>query len=319
MTKTAAVVVTYNRKEDLIVGLEAIFKQTLLPDRLYIIDNKSTDGTPEHLVASGILTDLPSLHESSNQLHTESKQINEDISIDIHYVRKSVNDGGAGGFYEGMKRAYDGGYDWLWMMDDDGIPHPTQLENLVKHSVKEDFSFVNALLLNKDDHNQLAFGLKGYQTKSDILESEYVKDFINPFNGTLLRRSLIDKIGLIKREMFIWGDEKEYALRARQNDFKRATVLSAIHYHPMIKGRTENALPFGNKFKIIIKPAKMAHFYYRNLGFLENEYASSKVALITRFSYFCYFIRKGKFNELRIFIKAYSEGRRNDFSNAVMK
>jgi len=27
--------------------------------------------------------------------------------------------GGAGGFYEGVKRAYEAGYDWL-LMDDDG-------------------------------------------------------------------------------------------------------------------------------------------------------------------------------------------------------
>ena len=32
-----------------------------------------------------------------------------------------------------------------------------------------------------------------------------------------MKRSVIDKIGMIKKEMFIWGDEKEYMARAVHN------------------------------------------------------------------------------------------------------
>ena len=51
---TCAVVVTYNRKELLIECLESLRSQTRPLNAIYIIDNASTDGTPNLLLAEGI-------------------------------------------------------------------------------------------------------------------------------------------------------------------------------------------------------------------------------------------------------------------------
>jgi len=40
----------------------------------------------------------------------------------------------AGGFHEGVKRAYDEGYDWLWLMDDDVEPVPDALSTMLSYS-----------------------------------------------------------------------------------------------------------------------------------------------------------------------------------------
>ena len=88
--KIAAVVVTYNRKELLKECLDALLAQTHPLDSIILIDNASTDGTPEFLKEKGFL-DNPK----------------------IDYVRLSENSGGAGGFYEGMKRGYEKGFDWV--------------------------------------------------------------------------------------------------------------------------------------------------------------------------------------------------------------
>lgn len=45
-----AVVVTYNRKGLLIECLEALRRQTRPLQAIYLIDNASTDGTPEFLL-----------------------------------------------------------------------------------------------------------------------------------------------------------------------------------------------------------------------------------------------------------------------------
>ena len=47
MKKIAAVVVTYNRKEKLIKNLSCLKNQTRRLDKIYVIDNASTDGTKE--------------------------------------------------------------------------------------------------------------------------------------------------------------------------------------------------------------------------------------------------------------------------------
>ena len=47
--------------------------------------------------------------------------------------RLERNEGGAGGFHEGMRRAHaEGGCDWLWLMDDDTIAAPDALERLLE-------------------------------------------------------------------------------------------------------------------------------------------------------------------------------------------
>ena len=72
------------------------------------------------------------------------------------------------------------------------------------------------------------------------LQKEQFFNDIHPFNGTLVKRSVIEKIGMIKKEMFIWGDEKEYMARAIHNGIGLYTVPAAIHYHPKEKGRKGN-------------------------------------------------------------------------------
>ena len=46
----AAVIVTYNRKELLGINIRMLLKQTLAFDRIFIVDNCSTDGTYDYLV-----------------------------------------------------------------------------------------------------------------------------------------------------------------------------------------------------------------------------------------------------------------------------
>jgi len=89
-----AVAVTYNRKHLLLECLGALRSQIHRPDRIVILDNACTDGTSELLAARGIL-DEP----------------------DIGYTRLQVNDGAAGGFYWGIRYAYDQGADWIWVME----------------------------------------------------------------------------------------------------------------------------------------------------------------------------------------------------------
>ena len=91
-----AVIVTYNRKELLSQNIEMLLKQTMTVDSIIIVDNCSSDGTYEYLKNCGWTTE-PFL-----------------------YLKTETNIGGAGGFYTGVKAAYEAGADWIVLMDDDG-------------------------------------------------------------------------------------------------------------------------------------------------------------------------------------------------------
>jgi rhamnopyranosyl-N-acetylglucosaminyl-diphospho-decaprenol beta-1,3/1,4-galactofuranosyltransferase len=258
--KVCAVVVTYNRKEQLKECLKALLDQTRPLDALLIVDNGSTDNTPELLLEQAYIDHLPKnditapylissiktvRKQVGGHLQDESKQETyRDYDLNVMYVRMHKNTGGAGGFHEGVKMGYELGNDWLWLMDDDGLPDKDALSNLLRNKSKG--NFLNALVLDVEERDKLSFSLFSpknklpIKTKSEAFENSEdgaIQGQANPFNGTLISNTLISKIGLPMKEMFIWGDEAEYQERAMRSGLGVATIISAIHYHP--KARTK--------------------------------------------------------------------------------
>ena len=288
-----AVVVTFNRLDELKVCVAALKSQSYESLNSLVVNNGSTDGNKEWLT------------QQSNVI-----------------VINQENLGGAGGFYTGMKYMYDNGYEWLVMMDDDGIPDKNEIKNLIQSYDKVVSAvgkevILNALVADKDDKDYTAFlWARGSRrtTKITELQKEQFFNDIHPFNGTLVKRSVIEKIGMIKKEMFIWGDEKEYMARAIHNGIGLYTVPASIHYHPKEKGMKGNIIPFISKYQILVKPEKMSHYYYRNEGFVYNTYPEKKKHMIV----FCtaqivYNITHFRFVELAKFIKYFREGMHNKY------
>lgn len=251
--KIAAIVVTYNRLELLKKCIASLQNQTRMPDYLFIIDNASTDGTKEWV----------------EQQCSENKI--------IKYIRLSENSGGAGGFNAGVEAAMSYTPDWLWLMDDDGIPAPDCLEKLIRIC---DMDMVGSLVLDNCDTSKLAFGLsKNIKTTKDAINAAkdgIIHGLINPFNGTLISRCLVEKIGNIKREMFIWGDETEYVFRAVAAGAKVCTLVDALFFHPT--GRTKKIRLFGTKFCIEEPPAGLRRYCrFRNYAYIYKTYKFQKL------------------------------------------
>lgn len=281
--KITAVVVTYNRLNDLKIALEAISKQTVACD-VIIVNNGSTDGTKEYLQTLG---------EKYHVIHQD-------------------NLGGAGGFYTGTKSAFDNGYEWIWMMDDDGLPEQHQLEELLKVAQNKNLHVLNALVVNKDDHSRLAFGRQESLQSIDNTQ-DCISQPLSPFNGTFIHREVMAKVGFIKKEMFIWGDEQEYMARIRKAGFTPMTAIKAIHYHPREKGVKLYALPIINKGQVMEKPSRLSHNFYRNMGYINRNYNGKKLLIKNIIYYTIFFLRRLRFTELFKFYRYYFKGIRNDY------
>jgi len=218
----AAVVVTYNRKEELLKNLWAVLGQTHLVDRYYIIDNHGNDGTEATLRDAGIL-DNPVME----------------------YVYLPENIGGAGGFYTGVKLAYEAGYDYICLMDDDGRPaNEVMMQHLADaaeslHSENPKL-MLNSLVLDLDGE-RMAFGLTGINSKEEACaqaQDGLLYGTINPFNGTLISRELVAEIGFPNPDFFIKGDEEDYQLRAMNAGALVATVTDSVYLHPIAEKKT---------------------------------------------------------------------------------
>jgi len=99
-----AVVVTYNRRTLLQECLAGLAGQSRRPDWILVVDNASTDGT-------GALIRADYAH--------------------VELVTLPTNEGSAGGFHEGMRHAHATGAEWMWLMDDDTVPSPDALAELL--------------------------------------------------------------------------------------------------------------------------------------------------------------------------------------------
>ena len=218
-------VVTYNRKKLLLECIESL-RNTRSLTAIYLIDNASTDGTPQALLKKKYINEAPP--EVINKSWETAKSdivAGLDERLTFHYVRLSKNAGGAGGFHEGVKRAYEKGYDWLWLMDDDTESKHDTLENMLTITKKRNIKAICPLILGENNliqcYHHKRFDFLGRERsvlgKEDVdgLPDKYllIKEHANAFVGLLVHRDVVHRIGFPMKELFIWGDDTEYTLR----------------------------------------------------------------------------------------------------------
>jgi rhamnopyranosyl-N-acetylglucosaminyl-diphospho-decaprenol beta-1,3/1,4-galactofuranosyltransferase len=240
MEKVVAVVVTYNRQQLLSECIAALRLQTRAVDKILVINNGSNDNTEQWL---------------KNQ-------------TDIEFVTQS-NLGSGGGFNRGIKLAYEKNYDWIWLMDDDGLPKEDALENLLE-GADEKLCLRNCAVINKEDKKSFVWKTGSY-SNIDEVEEPIIKNFAHPFNGTLLHKNIIEKVGLPKKELFIWGDETEYYYRIiRKNKIPFYTKSNSIHYHPASAYSYKNDWNYRNNWKM--------YYYVRNrFEILKSKYSKNLI------------------------------------------
>jgi GT2 family glycosyltransferase len=202
----AIVVVTYNRSAMLETMLAGLARSHRQPDAVIVVDNASTDDTAAVLRA-----------------WAEGGSSNEQRQV----ITSPDNLGGAGGFRAGMKAAYEQGFDRIWLMDDDVIPAPECLDVLMS----EDADCL--MVVREDSAGRLAeyaatrFDLRNpfaIKPKTASVVTSYPDRGAMPrrvelenvaFEGFMVRRSVIDDIGLPDASFFIFYDDVDFALRAR--------------------------------------------------------------------------------------------------------
>jgi rhamnopyranosyl-N-acetylglucosaminyl-diphospho-decaprenol beta-1,3/1,4-galactofuranosyltransferase len=184
----AAVVVAFNRKKLLAECLDGLMRQSLPLDAIYVVDNASTDGTGAYLQEKGYL-DEPR----------------------IRYIRLSANVGGAGGFNHGMRVAFEAGYEWIWLMDDDTEAEADALRLM---EPLKDYGEVVAIANEKLDiqGKKTLDGLRMLMAQNDR-STPYPRVKFSSFVGLLIRSTAIEKIGFPRSEFFIHSDDREYCLR----------------------------------------------------------------------------------------------------------
>ena len=192
-------IVTYNRSGYLKELLASAAVMLTMPEKVVVIDNASTDDTPEVIAAA--MADF------------EPGQL-------IHH-RLETNTGGAGGFSEGTRVALENGADWVWLMDDDVEILPEALDRFAPWM--ERFKCIHGRRYDHDGspfywqakfNNFLAVPLP--YTRNAFTDEGYALTNSGTFEGMLINADIVRQIGLPDPRFFISWDDAVYAWLASQ-------------------------------------------------------------------------------------------------------
>lgn len=186
--EVAVVLVTFNRLDLLKESIKSILSETTPVKKIFIINNHSNDGTEDYL-----------------------KRYHDDDLFKI--INLKTNVGGAGGFNIGLKAMYDDGpYDYYWIMDDDTLPEPDALNNLLKVKEKAGVLASNVLWCDTDEPAIMNIPEASRDWTNGSIKDIY-KINSSSFVSMLISNKAIENYGLPIKEFFIWGDDKEYSSR----------------------------------------------------------------------------------------------------------
>ena len=294
--KIAAVVVTFNRKDLLRKCLNALLKQTRPLDSIIIVNNASEDGTEEMLGKEFL----------SNPI--------------FDYLNLGKNLGGAGGFHYGMKRAYDKGYEWLWLMDDDVIPLEDAIEKYLKYSEK--FLFIQGRRITRDGNyfdwlqsfDYRTGKVKWIDEQEEFKNKSWINVNVACFEGAFVNRKVVDSVGFPEPIFFICGDDTYYG-------FLVSRTIPIIYIKEVTLKRLID-IPFQNVFGsnlIFLSPFSL-YYLIRNFFLLEkyikktlpNEIISHRKKIIQkliRIFIKIILFQKNKINLIKAFMRGIKDGK----------
>lgn len=282
---TAIVLVTYNRLALLKQCLESLCKQSHQPNHIFIINNASTDSTASYL----------------------SEIDDKNITI----VNNEINTGGAGGFRQGLLLAYERGYDWMLLIDDDIYLDPGCLEKLLAYEKPVSI----AVRENKEgrvvEMAAIEFNLKDffilkpkkkavfevYQNRSEmpaVLPVENVS-----FEGFFIHRDVVESVGFPDDSYFIFYDDVDYALRIRRSGRKIFAIRDAKIMRQLPYNKSDTLSSWKN------------YYMYRNFFRIHYKYGETFLVRRKPVFYFMAGIISGlfrlKFERLSSIFRAFSD------------
>ncbi|MBM4764473.1 glycosyltransferase family 2 protein [Bacillus sp. B15-48] len=221
-SSVAIILLNWNGYQDTFECLKSLECLTYPNFHVFVVDNASTDDSYSKFIKD---------------------QEGDTFKLPLTFIQSGSNLGCAGGNNVGIRTAYEQGFDYYWMLNNDTYVEPEALSKLVE--------------VIDDDEQVGIVGSKIYNINNNLLW--FAGGTINPYLGTsrpiginekdygqydkmkevdfivgcsmLFRKELIQKIGFLDEDYFIYYEDTDWNLKAKRAGMKIVYVPSSIIHH----------------------------------------------------------------------------------------
>jgi len=215
--RVAAVVVNYNGRQITLQAIESLRRMDYPNFDLVVLDNASTDGSSEAIALA-----YP----------------------DLRQIRVEVNRGSSSGYAAGFRWAFENGYDYVLLLNNDIEVEPGMLTELVKVAESDaKIGCAGPKCYFHGDRQRLwsAGGILRFRESitrergyGEIDRGQYDRDVdVDYINGCaiLIRRAAAQAAGMWDDLFFICVDDADFCTRVRRHGFRCVFAHRAVLYH----------------------------------------------------------------------------------------
>ena len=255
--KIGIILVNYNGAKYNKECIDSIKKSTYKNYEIIVVDNNSRDNSVELL--------------------------KRDFS-DLTIIESKENLGFSGGNNLGIEYALKDGCDFVLLLNNDTKIENNMLENMINVSIKNGFAVISPKIYYYDNKDTIwsagakMFWKRGIPSQNGINKidnGEYNSlEEVDIATGCclLIHKKIIERVGLLSLEYFLYYEDTDYIMRVRNKGFKVLYDPNSVMYHKVsastggeesenyIYYNTRNRLIFNNKFNSKNKIYYMPYF-----------------------------------------------------------
>ena len=261
MTKKVYIILlNYNGWKDTIECLESVLKNDYENYQIIVVDNDSPNNSMEYIInwAEGkqeVVYDESSQLKHLSQpfekkpldyvIYTQEEAINggnkekeSKLNNPIIFIQAGENGGFAAGNNIGIKYSLTkDDFEYVWLLNNDTVIEKNSLSSLEEYATENDLCISGSALMYYHEPKEVqAYGgyiNKFFGTGSNILVKNEIENKLDYVVGAsfLINKKVINKIGLMPEEYFLYYEETDYCFNARNNGFKLGIAMDSVVYH----------------------------------------------------------------------------------------
>ncbi len=252
MPKVAIIILNWNGWKDTIECLESLQRLSYPNYQIIVVDNGSTNDSIKKIKdwCEGKISFRTNMVESSlenkpveyieyDKVTVESGgEIIIERSIEefppnkkLIIIHSEKNYGFPGGNNIAIKYALKKEYDLVWLVNNDASVDKNALTEMVKiaeHDRK--IGIIGSTIRNYDESEITDRNKSAKQDKSSLKKIFIPVDWIEG-SSLLIRKEVIEKVGLLDENYFLFGEDKDWCTRARRSGWELVRALKSIVWH----------------------------------------------------------------------------------------